>query len=72
MLLRLAILAGEVDPSQLKKICKEIIAISHYNPFEYVNNYFGVLFLSLECRELEMTEQLLQLLEGLPETQMQR
>ena len=32
MLFGLAILAHEVDPSQLKKICKEIIAISHYNP----------------------------------------
>ena len=28
MLVKLVILAHEVDPSQLKKICKEIIAIS--------------------------------------------
>ena len=49
-----------------------MIAISHYNPSEYVVNHFAVLFMSLECRELEMAEQLLQLMEGLPETQMQR
>ena len=56
----------------MKKVSKEIIKISHYNPFEYVSYYFGVLGRLVECDELEMTEQLLGVIEALPETQIQR
>ena len=36
MLFMLARLAYEVDQTKLRKVCKEIITISNYNPFEYV------------------------------------
>ena len=72
MLTMLAGLAYEVDPSKLRKVCREIIAISSYNPCRYPSNYFYLLGSSLECMELEMAEQLLELIGSLPETQQQR
>ena len=54
MIFWLAGLAYEVDRTKLRKVCKEIIAISSYNPIEDVSQYFYVLGVSVECGELEM------------------
>ena len=72
MLVKLARLAFEIDRTQLKKIGKEIMAISHYNPPQYIHHYFYVLSCSVECGEMEMAEHFLELIERLPETQLQR
>ena len=75
MLCRLALLACEVDRTQLNKICKEIIAISsydHYDPFKYLGNYFIVLGELVKCCELETAEDFLGFIEKLPEIQMQQ
>ena len=72
MLFMLARLAYEVDQTKLRKVCKEIIITSNYNPTEKASDYFAVLAWLTECGELEMAEQLLEVIERLPETQTQR
>ena len=69
MLLDLTRLVYEVDRTRLKKICKEILVISASNPFEEVSSYFYVLCCWVECGELDLAAQLLELIEGLSEPQ---
>lgn len=67
----LAYLAYEIDSTQFKKVCREIITLSDHNPYQDILNYFSLLSMSVKCGELEMAEQLLKLIEKFPETQFQ-
>ena len=58
----LAHLTFEIDSTQFKKVCREIIITSDDNRYQNVTDYFGVLGMSVKCDELEMAEQLLTLI----------
>ena len=71
MIFRLAQLSLDVDRSQLKKICQEIIAISPYNQFKEIFAYVLILSLIVVAfpDDLEIIEQLLEVFERLPEAE---